>query len=148
MAVHVVTAGENLWKISTRYGVSIQTIVELNGLPSANTIAPGLALYLPDNLPPLRSYRIKAGDHIWNLAQQFNINPAAILAANPGVHPTQLVIGQTINIPSPIKLDMATLGFLVPSSESRKSNNFEFSRITANVFSGCRLFVYGGRLCL
>ena len=87
MAVHVVTAGENLWTISTRYGVSIQTIVELNGLPSANSIAPGLALYLPDNLPPLRSYHIKAGDHIWHLAQQFNMNPAAILAANPGVDP-------------------------------------------------------------
>ncbi len=117
MAVHVVTAGENLWTISTKYGVSIQTIVELNGLPSANTIAPGLALYLPDNLPPLRSYRIKAGDHIWNLAQQFNIAPSAILAANPGINPNQLMIGQTIHVPSLIKLEMATLGFLVPSSE-------------------------------
>ncbi|MEH7505697.1 LysM peptidoglycan-binding domain-containing protein [Neobacillus drentensis] len=117
MAVHVVTAGENLWTISTKYGVSIQTIVELNGLPSVNTIAPGLALYLPDNLPPLRFYRIKAGDHIWNLAQQFKIAPLAILAANPGINPNQLMIGQTINVPSLIKLEMATLGFLMPSSE-------------------------------
>lgn len=118
MAVHIVAAGENLWAISTKYGVSTQTIVELNGLPSANKLTPGLALYLPDTLPPLHFYRIKAGDHIWNLAQQFNINPAAILAANPGLDPKRLMIGQTINVPSPMKSDLATLGFLVPSSEA------------------------------
>ncbi|MFL6559975.1 MAG: glycosyl hydrolase family 18 protein [Bacillus sp. (in: firmicutes)] len=117
MAVHIVASGENLWMISTKYGVSTQTIVELNGLPLTNALAPGLALYLPDNLLPLRSYRIKAGDLIGNLAQQFTIDPAAIIAANPGINPTQLIIGQTINIPSPIKMDLTTLGFLVPSSE-------------------------------
>lgn len=115
MAVHIVAAGENLWVISTMYGVSIQTIVELNGLPSANQLVPGLALYLPDNLPPLRSYRIKAGDHIWSLGQQFNTDPAAIVAANPGIDPNRLVIGQTITVPTLMKSDLTTLGFLVPS---------------------------------
>jgi spore germination protein len=118
MAVHVVIAGENLWAISTRYGVSIQTIVELNGLPSASSIVPGLALYLPDILPPLRYYQIKAGDHIWQLAQQFRVDPSVILAANPGINPNLLVIGQIINVPTPIRLSLETLGFLVPSSES------------------------------
>ncbi|MFJ7726987.1 glycosyl hydrolase family 18 protein [Neobacillus sp. NPDC097160] len=118
MAIHVVMHGDNLWAISNRYNVSIQSIIELNGLPSASTIVPGLALYLPDNMPPLRSYQIKAGDHIWQLAQQFNTDISMIIAANPGVDPNHLFIGQIINIPSPIKLEMSTLGFLVPSSVS------------------------------
>ncbi|MFL6561615.1 MAG: glycosyl hydrolase family 18 protein, partial [Bacillus sp. (in: firmicutes)] len=84
----------------------------------SGSIVPGLALYLPDNLPPLRYYRIKAGDHIWNIAQHFNVDPAAILAVNPGINPNQLLIGQTINVPAPLKLEIATLGFLVPSSEA------------------------------
>ncbi|WML40032.1 glycosyl hydrolase family 18 protein [Neobacillus sp. OS1-2] len=116
MAVHVVKTGENLWMISAMYGVSIQTIVELNGLPSTSTLVPGIALYLPDSLPPLRPYPIKAGDQIWQLAQVFNTDISTILAANPGVDPKRLIVGQIINIPSSLKLEIATLGFLVPSS--------------------------------
>ncbi|MDR7075910.1 spore germination protein [Neobacillus niacini] len=118
MGVHVVGTGENLWAISNRYGVPIQTIVKQNGLPSANALVPGLALYIPDNQLSIRSYQIKPGDQIWKLAKRFNTEISAILAANPGIDPTQLYIGQIINIPSPVKLEISTLGFLVPSGGS------------------------------
>ncbi|SDN45522.1 LysM peptidoglycan-binding domain-containing protein [Bacillus sp. OK048] len=118
MGVHVVGTGENLWAISNQYGVPIQTIVELNSLPSANVLVPGLALYLPDNQLPIRSYQIKPGDQIWQLAQQFNTGISTILGANPGIEPNRLSIGQMINIPSPVKLEISTLGFLVPSGAS------------------------------
>lgn len=118
MGVHVVGTGENLWAISNRYGVPIQTIVELNGLPSASRLVPGLALYIPDNQLPIRSYQIKTGDQIWELAKRFRTDISLILEANPGVNPNQLSVGQIINIPSPIKLEIATLGFIVPSGES------------------------------
>jgi spore germination protein len=118
MGVHVVVTGENLWSISNRYGVPIQTIVEQNGLPSASSLVPGLALYIPDNQLPIRSYQIKTGDQIWELAQRFKTDVSSILAANPGVNPNQLFIGQIIHIPSPVKLKITTLGFIVPSGES------------------------------
>lgn len=118
MAVHVVSAGENLWAISNRYGVPIQTIVELNGLPSASGLVPGLALYIPDNQLPIRSYQIISGDQIWEIARRFRTDISSILAANPGLKPNQLTVGQIINIPSPVKLKIATLGFIVPTGES------------------------------
>ncbi|MEH7178154.1 glycosyl hydrolase family 18 protein [Neobacillus vireti] len=118
MAVHIVSAGENLWAISNRYGVSIQTIVEINGLSSANALVPGLALYIPDNQLPIRSYQIKPGDQIRKLARRFNTDISSILGANSGIDPSRLFIGQRINIPSPKKLEISTLGFLVPSGSS------------------------------
>jgi spore germination protein len=118
MGVHVVGTGESLWTISNQYGVPIQTIVDLNGLPSASVLVPGLALYIPDNQLPIRSYRIRPGDQIRTLAQRFNTDIPTILRANPGVDPNKLFIGQIINIPSPVKLVISTLGFIVPSGES------------------------------
>src|SRR4051812_34264715 len=115
MAVHVVSTGESLWAISKMYSVPIPTLININGLPSANLIVPGLALYIPDNLLPIRTYRIKSGDLLWKLAQQFKTKISLILAANPGINPNQLFIGQVINIPSPLKLEIFTLGFVVPS---------------------------------
>ncbi|MCH6266904.1 MULTISPECIES: glycosyl hydrolase family 18 protein [Neobacillus] len=118
MTVHVVQTGEDLWAISNKYSVPIESILNLNGLVAASVVVPGLALYLPDNLPHIRFYRIKAGDQIGNLAFQFHTVPSSILAANPGIQPDQLHIGQIVNIPSPLKLQMAALGFILPSSES------------------------------
>lgn len=115
MAVHVVKAGENLWSIARTYGVTIQSIVDVNGLPSANLIVPGLALYIPDLQPVIRFYKIKAGDTLWKLSVQFSTSVNSIINANPGLDPNRMYIGQNINIPSPVKPPMATLGFIVPS---------------------------------
>ncbi|MBM7691126.1 spore germination protein [Peribacillus deserti] len=113
MAVHTVRTGDNLWAISQQYGVSISTITESNGLQSAK-LTPGLALYIPVNDEPIRVYRVKAGDNLAQIASRFNTTVQAILARNPSVTPARLVIGQTLVIPSPIKLSLETLGFIVP----------------------------------
>lgn len=44
---HVVQRGETLWAISARYGVSIQAIVDANGLASASFIRTGQQLIIP-----------------------------------------------------------------------------------------------------
>ncbi|AIM15218.1 chitinase [Bacillus sp. X1(2014)] len=115
MAIHVVQSGESLWKISQQTGVPIHTIIPLNGLPTTTSLVPGLAIYLPDATQQIRAYRIKPGDQIWKLAQQFRTSETAIRTANPGINPNHLTIGQIIQIPSPLKLQMNTLGFIVPS---------------------------------
>jgi LysM repeat protein len=42
---------------------------------------------------------IKAGDTFYHLARTYGITVGAIEAANPGVNPNDLQIGQVINIP-------------------------------------------------
>lgn len=117
MAIHIVQKGESLWSISENYHVSIQTIVSINKLAPESGLIPGLALYLPDNRLPIRSKLISSGDTFWSLASQYQTSTSLILAANPDIDPNNLYIGQKINIPSPLKLTMQTLGFIVPFSQ-------------------------------
>jgi LysM repeat protein len=44
---HTVRAGETVWDIARRSGLSVEEIVEVNGLPSADEVAAGQVLFLP-----------------------------------------------------------------------------------------------------
>lgn len=123
MAIYVVKKGETLWAISNYYNVPIASIVSDNGLPNANLIVPGLSLYIPSQEIQQRTYRIKPGDTYWKLAIRFNTTIAAIVKANPGANPNRLLAGQLITIPTPLKLDIATLGFIVPYSQETVIEN-------------------------
>ncbi|KAL8837554.1 MAG: hypothetical protein Q9176_005610 [Flavoplaca citrina] len=46
------------------------------------------------------SYTIQSGDTFWAIAQKLGISVDALQAANPGINPSLLQIGQTINLPS------------------------------------------------
>lgn len=50
---------------------------------------------------PSRSYVVQRGDTPSRIAQRFNLRVDALMAANPGVDPRRLRIGQSLNIPSP-----------------------------------------------
>lgn len=116
MTVHVVKSGESIWSIAQSYQVPISSIIETNQLNQNGTIIPGLALYIPNNSLPVRSQIISPGDTISRLANKFQTSIHLILTANPGINPYQLKIGQKVNIPSPLKVVMETLGFIVPYS--------------------------------
>jgi spore germination protein len=114
MAVHVVQSGETLWAISLRYRVSLSEIMALNGLPSTNSLTPGLALFIPRTQTPYRVYQIQSGDTLWKIAVQFNSTIEQIREANPSVDLNSLVVGQKIYIPTTAKLEIATLVFIAP----------------------------------
>ncbi|MEH7379993.1 LysM peptidoglycan-binding domain-containing protein [Bacillus sp. JJ1533] len=115
MTIHVVQKGESLWRIANRYQVPVSAIVKVNGLPSTNAIIPGLALYIPDEgIVKIRPYVVKAGNTLWQLANRFNTTIEAILQANPRINPNQLYIGQRLQIPTPLKPKIDTLGFIIP----------------------------------
>lgn len=47
----------------------------------------------------MQAYTIVAGDTLWALSQRFGCTVSELMAANPGVIPEQLQIGQILNIP-------------------------------------------------
>ncbi len=51
--------------------------------------------------PATRSHVVKSGDTPATIARQHSVKLEALLAANPGLDPKRLKIGQTLNIPAP-----------------------------------------------
>jgi len=54
---------------------------------------------VPTNTPQV--YIIESGDTISEIAEKFKISQSDLIAANPGVNPNSLTIGQTLFIPDP-----------------------------------------------
>ncbi|HQD40636.1 MAG TPA: LysM domain-containing protein, partial [Bacillota bacterium] len=63
----------------------------------------GQVICIPAPAPPMcpggTLYTIRPGDTIFALAQRFGTTVQAIIAANPGIDPLNLQIGQVICIP-------------------------------------------------
>ncbi|MCF6409387.1 LysM peptidoglycan-binding domain-containing protein [Pseudalkalibacillus salsuginis] len=121
MAIHTVVSGDTLWRISSIYGVPIPTIQLVNGLTS-DALVPGLNLYIPDESLPERFYQIRAGDTYWKLSLLFRTTVQAIIAANPGVDPDALQVGQRIRIPTQLKYPLQTLVFIDAWDQSPYQN--------------------------
>jgi LysM repeat protein len=120
---HVVRAGENLFRISLNYGVSMWDVAELNGILDLRRIYVGQVLRLPlpgcgydltptdpivDPYDPYDPYDpgitdgyyiVQAGDTLNKIAARFGVTVQALMAANHLSHYTTIYVGQKLIIP-------------------------------------------------
>ena len=54
-----------------------------------------------DSGPGINQYTVQAGDTLWDLANDYNTNIEDIMAANPGIDPDNLQVGQVIALVDP-----------------------------------------------
>ncbi|MBL9173703.1 MAG: LysM peptidoglycan-binding domain-containing protein [Verrucomicrobiales bacterium] len=55
----------------------------------------------PSATPRVRTYTVRSGDTASSIARRAGVTTKALLAANPGLNPTRMRVGQTVNIPNP-----------------------------------------------
>ncbi|NTV83478.1 MAG: LysM peptidoglycan-binding domain-containing protein [Bacteroidales bacterium] len=99
--VHLVTSGETLWEIATRYGVEVHQIRYWNGLSSSRKIYPDqkLNIWIPAGTAPAQTtlpkkettvpvkipaeqssdkgvviYTVKEGDTLWDIANRYGVS--------------------------------------------------------------------------
>lgn len=70
------------------------------GLTPDGIVGPITWRALQSQQPGYQMYTIQAGDTFYKIAISFQVSLSSLLAANPGVNPNQLQIGQQIRIPS------------------------------------------------
>jgi len=108
--VHKVQPGDTLFRLAQRYGVSIQSIVQANGLRDPSAIYVGQVLVIPtsstqtSHSQPTGSstaatYIVQPGDTLIGIALRFGITPRALIRANHIRHPALIYAGQELVLP-------------------------------------------------
>lgn len=137
---HIVQAGDNLYRIALRYGVTIDALMAANGLTTTSVIVPGQMLAIPGvaaSVPApavtvpagARTHRVVEGESLLQIARRYNVTLDALARANNITHAALIVPGQVLIIPTgggtadlglvgvsvpvqPVKLPAADLGIL------------------------------------
>lgn len=137
-STYVVQSGDSLWKISQTYGVSIDSIKQLNGL-TTDALSIGQTLKLTGsstNAPAKASsitapantsvYVVVSGDSLWTIANKFGTSVENIKQLN-GLTSDFLKVGDTLKVSGTISKTSSSA-----PAVSRSGANVDASRLLAD----------------
>nr|WP_317332495.1 LysM peptidoglycan-binding domain-containing protein [uncultured Romboutsia sp.] len=102
---YTVGNGDTLSEIAQKFNTTVATLVELNNIQNPNLIYPGQVLKIPSNdnnsqEKPTKTYIVKSGDTLSEIAQKFNTTVAKLVELNNIQNPNLIYPGQVLKIPS------------------------------------------------
>lgn len=98
-ATHTVLPDDSLYAISQRYGVTVASLVEANGVKD-HLIFPGQQLNIPAG-SPLKAgsvYIVQLGDSLFQIAQKYDLSYQEIMSAN-NLKSTDIYPGTALYVP-------------------------------------------------
>lgn len=99
---YVVESGDSLLAIAYLYNTTVDALMAANGLDDPDRLRIGQVLVIPsgsDLVNLAAKHVIKPGDTLLALAFQYGSSLSAIQAANPGIKPNLLQVGQVVKVP-------------------------------------------------
>jgi len=98
MQIHVVKAGESLWRISQTYGVPLQQVIDANQLTDPGRLVIGQALMVPtkDSV-----HTVQPGESLWIISRRYGVSVQEIIRMNNIVNPSNIAVGLRLRIPTP-----------------------------------------------
>src|SRR4030042_280383 len=107
--VYTVKAGDSLWNISRKYGVSVEVIMNVNNLRDKDSLSLGQKLAIPaigggasnsnqKEEPIIVNYTVVKGDTLWSISQRYDVNMSTIISTNNLKEISQLSIGQKLKL--------------------------------------------------
>lgn len=102
---YTIKAGDTLYSIAKKYGVTVQDIVTANKLANANMIKVGQVIKIPGKTsaaptqPTTVKYTVKAGDTVYSIAKKYGTTVQKIASANKLNAAYLIKVGQVLTIP-------------------------------------------------
>jgi len=111
---YTVARGDTLYSIARRCHSSVVAVAQASGLADPRRIEIGQRLVIPGSgasavpegakpepaMPRTVSYSFRPGDTLYSLARWARISVPALLAANPGINPSKVEIGDAVSLPA------------------------------------------------
>jgi LysM repeat protein len=104
--IYVVRSGDTLYSIARRFGVSMQTLVQLNAISNPSYIWAGQKLIIPRGAyvtpvpgPNPAVYIVQRGDTLYSIARRYCTTVQALALANRIANPSLIYVGQRIIVP-------------------------------------------------
>ena len=102
---YTIKAGDTLYSIAKKYGVTVQDIVTANKLANANMIKVGQVIKIPGKTsaaptqPTTVKYTVKAGDTVYSIAKKYGTTVQKIASANKLNAAYLIKVGRVLTIP-------------------------------------------------
>ena len=103
---HTVQAGDNLFRIALKYGLTYQAVAAYNGIANPNFIVVGQAIKIPaagtGETPPAGdggTHMVQLGENLFRIALKYNMAYTTLAAANNLNYPYTIYPGQKLVIP-------------------------------------------------
>jgi len=151
--VYVVKSGDYLSGIAKEFGTTVTALLSLNPqIVNPNLIYPGEQILIGQIQISTGKYEVQQGQTLNSIAEEFGVPVAIIVQANSGMSSsTQLVAGQTINVPSVINFGLgetsATISHNLAANGTRyysfSASANQFVQINISPNSGVKLSIVG-----
>ena len=103
---YTVKVNDTLWDISSRYGLFVNDLLSANPSVDPQRLRIGQTLRIPISgnadqaaAPASARYTVRADDTLWDIAANYGLSVDDLLAANSGVDPRHLMVGQQLTVP-------------------------------------------------
>lgn len=94
----IVRPGDNVYKLSQRYGVTPREIIDANGLRPPYLLRPGDRLRMPGS--PV--HVVRSGDTVSEIAEQYGVSMRSLVVANNLRPPYLIRVGERLRLPGAI----------------------------------------------
>ncbi|RZN97620.1 MAG: LysM peptidoglycan-binding domain-containing protein [Synechococcus sp. MED-G134] len=97
-----VRSGETLSDIADRYGVSVGTLMRMNGIRNPDLVEAGSRLQVPGPTVTAGSgrHRVNSGETLSSIASQYRVSSRDLMALNNLRNANHVEVGQTLRLPN------------------------------------------------